>query len=168
MSLPSSTPTISSLRNGISQTQADKRYLKFPTAQGDEILQGVTANGISIFNNSAVMNSFISFKDNLAPFTNNTTAYKSGNNLVLQGQNNNSGLVIINKDAGNNENSLTVNSSLATIFRPLRMNNNDPTQRSIMTSYLQLTDITNPATYNNDFQMYHPGVQTYFTNTDNK
>jgi hypothetical protein len=154
--------------NGISQSQADKRYLKFRTAQGDEILLGVTANGVSTFNNSAVMNSFISFKDNLTPFTNTTTAYKSSNNLVLQGQNNNSGLVVINKDnAGNNENSLTVNSSLATLFRPLRMNNNDPAQRSIMTSYLQLTDITNPATYNNDFQMYHSGVQTYFTNSDN-
>ena len=158
----------------ITQNQADKRYLRYPNAQGKETLQAVDVNGVATFKSTAqfdsniVANSFISFKDNIAPFTNNTTAYKSVDNLVIQGQQNNSGLVVINKDGtGNNEYTINANTSLIQLYRPIRMNNPNPTQRSIMTSFLQLTDITNPATYNNDFQMYQSNPNTTFSNTSN-
>jgi hypothetical protein len=204
---------------GLTISEADGRYLRFPSAQGTENLQDINVNGISTFNNTLTTNSIISFKDNLSPFTNNTTAYKSGNNLVLQGQDNSSGLAVINKDnAGNNVTSFT-STATDTIFntevrsssfiqrngalsvgtinnntfnliqtnlprisisssaitasldllagKPITTNSTTGGDRSVKTSYLQLTDIGSTTILNNDFQMYHSGVQTYLTNTDN-
>jgi hypothetical protein len=141
--------------NGLSQTQADKRYLRFPNAQGDEILQGMTVNGISTFNNTAIMNSFASFKDNITPFTNRTTAYKSSDNFVLQGQDNNSGFVVINKDtSGNNITSLSTTATTLTVNPEATFNN---TVRSNLFSNRSGSMSIGP-TSNNTFNLVQGGI----------
>ena len=198
---------------GLTISEGDQRYLKFPTAQaGEETLQDINVNGTANFDGAIASNSFISFKDNLTPFTNTTTAYKSGNNLVLQGQDNNSGLAVINKDnAGNNVTSMTcdavdtifttnvkanlytnrmgsmsigpvtnntlniiqggitasnvriaISASDVLVGKPITSNSTIGGERSVKTSYLQLTDVASTTTLNNDFQMYHSGPQTFF------
>jgi hypothetical protein len=141
--------------NGLSQTQADKRYLRFPNAQGGEILQDMTVNGTSTFNNTAIMNSFASFKDNITPFTNRTTAYKSGDNFVLQGQDNNSGFVVINKDtSGNNITSLSTTATTLTVNPEATFNN---TVRSNLFSNRSGSMSIGP-TSNNTFNLVQGGI----------
>lgn len=55
----------------LTQAQADKRYLRFPNAQGEENLQVINVNGIATFNDEVVVNNEITYIDN----TSQTSAY---------------------------------------------------------------------------------------------
>jgi hypothetical protein len=48
------TELFNSSDNTITQGQADKRYLRFPVAQGDETLQAIEVNGVATFDNNIV------------------------------------------------------------------------------------------------------------------
>jgi hypothetical protein len=60
----------------ITQSQADKRYLRFPNAQGTENLQAINVNGIAQFNSNVVVGS-TSTPNNTPTLTTNKT------NLVI-------------------------------------------------------------------------------------
>lgn len=65
----------------ITQSQADKRYLRYPVAQGTENLQAINVNGVAQFNNDINVGS--STTANLFP---EITTYKSQLNLGSGGQ----------------------------------------------------------------------------------
>lgn len=49
----------------LTQNQADKRYLRFPNAQGTENLQAVNVNGLATFNSFATFNDAVSMNETL-------------------------------------------------------------------------------------------------------
>ncbi len=68
--------------------EADKRYLKYPTAQGTENLQAINVNGIANFNNTLNANGIANFLNNITQTINNTfiqaTATTNNNGNILR------------------------------------------------------------------------------------
>ena len=55
------------LENNLPMTYntAVKKFLRFPIAQGDETLQGITVNGTSVFNQDITVNGTSNFKNKI-------------------------------------------------------------------------------------------------------
>lgn len=101
-------------------TQADKRYLKFPIAQGNETLQGATisgalvANSTSTFNGTSAFNAIATFNDDITiadGVDTSTISMNNASNLLKIRNNVNSGLIqLSNTDSGGFE---TINMALS-------------------------------------------------------
>lgn len=64
----------------ITQSQADKRYLRFPNAQGTENLQAINVGGLATFNDAVIMNEGASILTTLADSLTIADATNSANN----------------------------------------------------------------------------------------
>lgn len=70
----------------ITENIANKKYLKFPVAQGNETLQGISVNGIATFNSTSTFNDDATFNEPviIADGANNSTISQTTTNLVIQ------------------------------------------------------------------------------------
>ena len=141
----------------ITQSQADKRYLRFPNAQGTENLQAINVNGIAQFNSNVVVGS-TSTPNNTPTLTTNKTSLVIGTGgsgkmdiecpvsiggfgsltLTTAPINLNGGARINQTAAPTSPNQLWDTN----FAKPITMTSATATDRTINTSYVNLLDAT--------------------------
>lgn len=80
----------------LTQNQADKRYLRFPNAQGTENLQAINVNGLATFNADATFNNNITLQDG----TDTTSLYQLNITAFIENEENAGVIAFKTKDAG--------------------------------------------------------------------
>ena len=75
----------------LTPTAGDKRYLKYPVAQGKETLQEILVGGIATFNNNTTLNANTVF-NGAVDFYNNTITINNGSDLVYKNTNGSIGM----------------------------------------------------------------------------
>lgn len=145
----------------LTTNEADKRYLKFPSAQGTEDLQAINVNGIAQFNTNIGVGS-LSTSNNTPTLTTNKTALILGNggngkldvdcpinissfgslNLVSGDINMSSNSFINQGDTNTTANNL----GLTNMKKPLTMDGTLNTDRIIQNCYYQLQNISSLST----------------------
>ena len=145
----------------LTQSQADRRYLKYPVAQGKETLQAVDVNGISTFNAAANFNEPIRMTNIANPkrqiFSSNYsflsssdkdltvgTIYNSSADFYYDNDNNNGTHIFRNKNgAGTQTTPLRINSTSVEMNSPLAMTSATAVNRTIQTTNLNVTNTSN-------------------------
>lgn len=69
----------------ITQNQADKRYLRYPTAQGKETLQAIDVNGLATFTNKTIMTRPSTVNDSILEITSTGNVNSNGIKLTNSG-----------------------------------------------------------------------------------
>lgn len=135
----------------LTQSKADKRYLKYPVAQGKETLQAIDVNGVANFNQPITMTGPTA-NDRLIRSTyfaiNNTSGNSVGNiyavsNDVIYDNNRNTGKHIFkSNDSGGTETTImTMDTSNVLVYDPFISSNTNYLNRVIGTTSYQILDL---------------------------
>lgn len=139
----------------LTQSQADRRYLKYPVAQGKETLQAIDVNGVANFNQPITMTSATAANRtitttnlNINNTSNTAVGVISGSSSSIFYDNNaNSGTHnFYASDAGGTQtNPLNISSSSINANRPLVLAGGSSADRTVTTTNINVTNATNTA-----------------------
>jgi hypothetical protein len=139
----------------LTQSQADRRYLKYPVAQGKETLQDIDVNGVANFNQPLTMTSATAANRTITTTNlniNNTSNTAVGiisgstnsifyDNNAISGTHN-----FYASDAGGTQtNPLNISSSSINANRPLVLAGGSSADRTVTTTNINVTNATNTA-----------------------
>ncbi len=139
----------------LTQSQADRRYLKYPVAQGKETLQDIDVNGVANFNqpitmtsataaNRSISSSIYNVKNASNSSIGNIT-YTS-NSINYQSSISNARHLFTNNTGGTNVDVMEITANTGvTIAKPLAMNGASSADRAFTTTLLNLHNETNSA-----------------------
>jgi hypothetical protein len=161
----------------LTQSEADKRYLRYPNAQGTENLQAVNVNGIATFNAAANFNQPINMSSATAGnrlITSSSYAMKNGannsiGNITYNGNNihyrstiDGSTHLFSNRRGVTDETNLILGSIQNTMSRPLVMSGALGTDRAVYSTNFSVIDAQNS---NNIMgSIYGSGTQYIYDN----
>jgi len=139
----------------LTQSQADRRYLKFPVAQGKETLQDIDVNGVANFNqpitmtsataaNRSISSSIYNVKNASNSSIGNIT-YTS-NSINYQSSISNARHLFTNNTGGTNIDVMEITANNGVVInKPLAMNGASSADRAITTTNLNINNDTNTA-----------------------
>jgi len=160
--LPIFDPTVFATEDvALTKSEGDKRYLRYPNAQGEENLQAINVNGISTFNAAANFNQPITMTSataadrtiqttnlNINNETNTAVGIISGSaSSIFYDNNVNSGThnFYASNSSGIQSNPLNISSSSISANRPLVLTGGSSADRTLTTTNINVNNETNTA-----------------------
>ena len=160
--LPIFDPTVFATEDvGLTKSEGDKRYLRFPNAQGEENLQAINVNGVATFNAAANFNQPITMTSatsadrtiqttnlNINNETNTAVGIISGSaSSIFYDNNVNSGThnFYASNSSGIQSNPLNISSSSISANRPLVLTGGSSADRTLTTTNINVNNETNTA-----------------------
>jgi len=160
--LPIFDPTVFATEDvGLTKSEGDKRYLRFPNAQGEENLQAINVNGIATFNADSNFNQPITMTSatsadrtiqttnlNINNETNTAVGIISGSaSSIFYDNNVNSGThnFYASNSSGIQSNPLNISSSSISANRPLVLTGGSSADRTLTTTNINVNNETNTA-----------------------
>lgn len=170
----------------ITQGQADKRYLRYPNAQGTENLQTTNINGVLTVNSTSnfknqvtlngttgtdrqIMASFYNLTDSGGVGGNGGRLFQSGNQIVLNNFTNNAPIIIRPTDGtGTLQTVIDIDTTSVDTKRPILMNDTSViNNRSITSSFYNFYDSSVAGTLTQNGTLYNNAGNMYLQNTTN-
>jgi len=145
----------------ITTSQADKRYLRYPNAQGTENLQAIVVNGIATMNSTLTMNNttlatnrkisssyYVITDSNInGSLSNVGQIYSNGSSMFIQNDVNTSTInLVVKNGSGNPVYPLTLSSTVATTNVPLTISANNNLTMNTGTGIINQPTVTGDTT----------------------